>query len=217
MKKIITILLLGTVSIYFLITIIYSFPENYIKIKHKKTFAKFEYHFYQKWGFFAPPPKTNTQLFFTYRDVQNNKELFSIEILSELYKEKRRKVFNTFEEIVDYQLVGCCTAITSFIHDDFENKKFLYPDSSIQSLQKNAMEDYNNYYLNFPFFKSLVNYSKIVLSKSKYKDLIASKQLEVKVTIVEIPIKKFSEAMKNSKKSIKEEMMVAFNSKFVKL
>jgi hypothetical protein len=217
MKKIISVLIIGVLAVYFIITIIYSFPENYIKIKHKNTFTKFDYYFYQKWGFFAPPPKTNTQLFFTYRNIKNKKELFSIEVLSELYKEKRKKTFNTFEEILDYQLVGCCTAITSYIHEDFENKKNIYPDSTSQLLLNKAIQDYNKYNLDFPFFKTLLNYSKIILSKSKYKNLNKIEDLEVKITIVELPITKFSDAMLKSKSSIKQEMFVSFNSKYVKL
>ena len=45
--------------------------------------------FNQKWNFFAPPPKSNSKIYFIYYD--KNSTIYSFEVLSTILKEKQRK------------------------------------------------------------------------------------------------------------------------------
>jgi hypothetical protein len=52
-------LILITFFMYWLLTFNYVMPNNYIRIEMIGPVNYFEKYFYQRWAFFAPPPKSN--------------------------------------------------------------------------------------------------------------------------------------------------------------
>lgn len=66
MKKISLYLAVFVFTFYWFITLTFVSPKNYITIKLYEEEQFFNTFFFQKWSFFAPPPKHNDRLYFEF-------------------------------------------------------------------------------------------------------------------------------------------------------
>lgn len=208
------IFLIFAFCFYFFWVFIYNMPKNYVKVKYPGTHNVFGSYFFQQWGFFAPPPKEDYRLYYIFYD-KNINELKTIEVLVPLWIEKRKKnPFNTYEEIIDYQLYGTLNYVTTFTSRKY--KELEIDGISRDSLNHEALEWFNNSHHNSQV-NTLVNYGKLVITQNEP----SLKPSYVKVKIGTIHFPTFSEYYFPDK--VKADSMnsnknrIAFESKLIKL
>lgn len=218
-QTLITYTLVAFLGIYFMITFSATMPTTYLKIDQQDFYSKFDKVLYQRWNFFAPPPKSNYRLYFEYRSKQDSSVQVKLEVLEGLLKAKKEKApFNSFEEIMDYQLYGCINIITTLISDITKRQRYLYPDSSDQYIIDQSIETYNVEYSRGPEFKSLTKYAKLCAVNEGFYSNMIDPQLKITITVQDLP--SFSET--HSSQAKKEELQpkqerFVFKSEFVDL
>jgi hypothetical protein len=195
--------------LYWATTIAFTLPNNYINLSLDKENQVFQFLFFQRWGFFAPPPTFDERLYFTY--VNNlNKKTDTYEVIEPLNKEKKIKApFNSREDIVDYILSNSITGIQDVMHetrDIYEYEKF----DTISEVLEDEIVIFNSdsayyHYIDkliptTSYFNTLVNYSVIVAKRQG----IDTKNSKVVITISKLYIPKFAD--RNNKARRKEEV-----------
>ena len=164
-------------------------PDNPVRSNIAKPLYDFNLLFSQKWNFFAPPPKSNSKLYFVY--YSNEKPLYSCEVLSTILQEKRAKApFNSKEEAVDYIISGSISQLTNYIILNRENLSFQNQTKKIEDLDSDARKILLAKTNDINEFKTLVNFSKIV-AKKKIPEETVTKINKIKIIITETEIPKF--------------------------
>ena len=74
MKKITFYAIFIVFILYWFFTLIFVSPKNFIKINLYEEEQIFNTFLFQKWGFFAPPPKYNDRLYYKFekKKIQQN-------------------------------------------------------------------------------------------------------------------------------------------------
>lgn len=203
MKYYLTLVFVG---IYCSMTIFFTLPENYLLIKSDKFEKIFSSVLYQRWSFFAPPPKANDRIYFRFVDSKK-RDTISMEILKPLsISRKKQFPFNSDVTVLDYILSNNLTLITDELRDNY----------SVFKLDNKNKDDYERFFKKHILIlqekkemRTLLNYGLKILSNSKKNNNID------KVTIIatEELVTKFSE--RNSKK--KKQENIVFKTNFYNL
>ena len=160
MKKIHYILTITVFSIYWGFTLIFVAPDNYISISLLDYSELFNTFLYQKWGFFAPPPKSNDRLYYNFTSKKDSLSSYTFEVMQPITSIKTKKApFNSKEDILDYVLSNTINTINDgLVHinqtTDFEEeveknkvsfsdkiergKKYVQTTASYKTIQKYA-------------------------------------------------------------------------------
>jgi hypothetical protein len=102
---------------YWLTTICYVVPDNYLKVRAAPIMTVFETLFYQKWEFFAPPPTFNVKAY-AVATLSEPPSTITLDLMSEVIKQKKERVpFNTAEDALDYVLFGSAVAINNNLRE----------------------------------------------------------------------------------------------------
>lgn len=203
MKKI-KISLLFIFFCYWLLTLIYVSPNNYLRIEANKLVSIMDIFFYQNWKFFAPPPQYDLRLYYVFKDVNNN--IYTLEAISNIVSEKKQKApFNTLEEFLDYVISGASTHVVDLKSEYMEYAKFLNKDSSDVFCYNYATKNINEEHDKIDAIKTLKRYSVFV----KNKCLPQNKILFVKFIITGSDLPKF-----NDRYTLKREEKKYFESNF---
>ncbi|CAM1343864.1 hypothetical protein [Tenacibaculum amylolyticum] len=168
MKKTLPYFIVGIFSIYWLCTIIYVSPNNYIKISLLKQEQAFDIFFFQKWGFFAPPPDYNDRLYYTFHSKKDSTKAYTFEVMETLQEKKSaRAPFNSSEDILDYILSNTLNSISSGLVTI--NQKIEYdkktPFDSLKN-RMNIIEREKNYVQSSNNFSTLKKYAEFVAKKN---------------------------------------------------
>lgn len=203
MKNFILITSLFVFVLYWLITIFFQLPDNPLKVEFIKENMLFETFFYQKWSFFAPPPKHDDRLYYYFRKGEN---IVSFEIIALLNKVKTEKApFNSRENILDYILSNQMHAIEASL-TDFYSKYNIKDTENIEKFWLKFYEENKTSYN----IRTLLNYARIVAQENNLK----FNEYEVKIVITHIDIPKFKD---RHIKNIEREEKTAFETPFLKL
>lgn len=163
-------------------------PNNYYKIQHKKFYTQFDKVLYQRWNFFAPPPKSNFRLYFEYKSADSSVVYHKLEVMKNLLKDKSDNApFNSYEEMMDYQLYGCVNVITALLADLTKQSQYVVPDSTGTYHARKSIEKYNSEYTTGPEFQSLKRYAKLCASNLNFLDQIKNPELRITISIKDIP------------------------------
>jgi hypothetical protein len=168
-KRVICFISLLTFTLYFLTTLFFIMPNNSLNLKLNNEYQYFDLHFFQRWGFFAPPPTFNEfiAIKFYYRENTINKTA-TFDILTPIVKDKQKNApFNRGDEVLDYTLSHTISGIQSDITEytdliKFENQKknrIMTDDQRIKLVVK--------YIEKTKEFKTLTNYARIVAQNNK--------------------------------------------------
>lgn len=209
--KIKTTLIYLIFSIYWLVTIFFTFPENYLQIKALKYEQIFSIFLSQRWSFFAPPPQTNDRLYFEYITIK--KDTVLLEVLEPLAKKRKYEFpFNSDRSTIDYVLANNIYSLSDYLRESFNIYKF--ENCNINKSDDDCYTEFLNYY--YPKFheyselKSLINYGALIKSQSNAKFEI--EKLKIIATTIDIP--KFNDRF--NKHNTKKENKV-FESKYYNL
>lgn len=192
MKKYITIFAILVFVIYWSITLVFTFPENYITISLSKESRLFHTFFFQRWGFFAPPPNYNERLYYTFIDNNTKSKSITYEVLEPLNRQNNRnKIFNYESDILDYVLSNSLSNITETINElnkvyEFEGNKKSNSDSTHAQLISDIV-------VKSPQFNTIKNYAKYVASKNN----VLPNYNHIIITLTIIPLPKFYQRLEN--------------------
>ncbi len=195
MSRIIKFFIVFLFTFYWVVTIFFNLPENYLTIKFSKQNTTFQTFLFQRWGFFAPPPTFDDRLYYVFHKKTDTafRKIQPIEICKNLFKEKSRKApFNNEEDIFDYIISN--SLIT--IGDEavrFRNLK-AYSKQNQNSLVSVLNSDslFNLFFWNYikssEPFNSLLNYSAVIAKANPLLGVVDS----VEILILRKNIPQFS-------------------------
>ncbi len=193
--------------LYWFSTIFFTFPENFLQIKAIKYEKMFSVFLYQRWSFFAPPPKTNERLYFEYVTIK--KDTVLLEVLKPLSKKRKEEfLLNSDRSVIDYVLANNIYTLSDYLRENYNNYKFEKCNKSIPDTLCNTMflKEFYPKFHEYPELKSLLNYG--LLIKNKNKSTIDSEKIKLISTNVEV--KKFNDRFK-AKKEVEN---IVFQTKY---
>ncbi|CAM1371446.1 hypothetical protein [Tenacibaculum xiamenense] len=206
-KTIVFKLIISVFAFYWLTTLLFVSPNNYIKIsflEHQETFDTF---FFQKWGFFAPPPKHNDRLYFIFESKKDPKISYMFEVIEKLQERKSSKApFNSSEDILDYVLSSTLHSISDGLFA--VGQSLNYEDEVIDSIQ-NTLDDRirkgKEYTQSTANFETLKRYAYVVAKRNNIGN-IHDYNLTIEITQLDMP--KFAERQKLGNMKKQEEKLI---------
>ncbi len=205
MKKIYYYISLLVFSSYWLMTFFFNAPDNYIKIQFFQEGDIFNKFFYQKWGFFAPPPQFNEKLYCLVLNKKDTSKVKSFELMQSIIEEKVEKApFNNKADVLDYILSNSCISINNQIVELKDRVEYLEKTRKLEPKEKDSI--LNRGLEVTSYYKVLKNY---VLEVAKKKN-VNSQDYLVSFMITNTPIPKFVD---RNKDSLKVEEALVYRSK----
>lgn len=196
---------------YWLSTILYVSPNNYIRIQFDDYLLQFESYFYQNWAFFAPPPQTNQRLYYLFYNKKDSIPAHAYEALQPIYQEKQKKSpFNAEEEALDYILSSAIIITTNYLREQIKYLKFANPDSSDKFYLSKAHKIAREKLPEFPSFKTLMNYAKLITQKQNID--LKNHGISLQIHLVDIP--PFADRNKVPKDTARVEKILFQSAKF---
>lgn len=179
---------------YWLGTIIYVAPNNYIRAQFAGVFRAVEPVFYQKWEFFAPPPTYNTTVYAIAR-LQNPEETISWDLTSEVRRLKGRHApFNSAADATDYVLSGAAIDITSQLRQFITHEKKTHPEEKQEVWVNNALAKMHEYESHNRSIIAIRNFAAATVAKSVPTDRPGT----MRIVITSLDIPKFGYALTDS-------------------
>jgi hypothetical protein len=207
MKKIILNSILLVFIFYWLCTFLYVSPNNYIKISLLEEMQTFNTFFFQKWGFFAPPPKFNDRLYYTFESKKDSTISYTFEVMEPLQKRKSSKApFNSSENILDYVLSSTVHSISDGLLT--VNKAIDYQvevSDTIKSSTELKRQKGKEYVQTTSSYKTLIRYAKYVAKKNNINNL---KNFSLVIEVVQLNIPKFADRNNIELTNVKEEGLI---------
>lgn len=207
MKRIIFNSILLVFVFYWLTTFLYVSPSNYVKISLLEEMQTFNTFFFQKWGFFAPPPKFNDRLYYTFESKKDSTISYTFEVMEPLQKRKSSKApFNSSENILDYILSSSVHSLSDGLLTvnksiDYQTEISDTINNKVQLKRKKGKE----YVQTTSSYKTLVGYAKYVAKKNNIIDL---QNFSLVIEVVQLNIPKFADRNNLEASSLKEEGLI---------
>lgn len=207
MKNLIYKIIFSIFSLYWVMTLFFVAPDNYIKITFTEYESYFNLFFQQNWQFFAPPPNSNDRLMYTFINKKDSTDTKTFEVFEPLNIAKKENApFNSAQNILDYVLSGNSSQVTSIIIDYNEAVLYQQRDSlglndnkSFILFTENQLTERKKIVQNSLPFKTLLNYGKLTALNNGIENL---EDYYVKLELMDIPIRKFSNRNKEQKSII---------------
>lgn len=217
MKKVVPYFILTIFGFYWMCTLLYVSPKNYIKIELLEQEQLFTTFFFQKWGFFAPPPKYNDRLYFRFESKKDPTKSISFEVIEDLQKRKTRKApFSSSEDILDYVISGTLHGISDGLYAVEQSMQ--YEEEVIDSLKNSGysetekIEKRKAYVQETSNFKTLKNYALFLAEKNNLKN-ISDYNLQVEIAQIDLP--KFADRHQINQDSVATEKLIFRSDKIV--
>jgi hypothetical protein len=162
MKKIRIIIGVLIFIFYWIMTIIFTSPDNYIRIQLIQENEIFESLFFQKWVFFAPPPKHDDRIFFSFTN-STTQETLTFEAFEKISKLKSKNApFNASEDIMDY-IIGNSLSMVHNLQYDIQKRLEYDPQIGVDSSGADISKNVNKAMIQSSSgFQTLVNYGKVI-------------------------------------------------------
>lgn len=212
MKKIkFTILLLF--SFWWSFNLYFNFPNTSLPILYTySSYQKWDNIFFQRWNFFAPPPDSNTRLYYAFHNINNSNDIFIYEVFEKLNKNKNEKyLFNDYLINLDYTLHNLSSPIGDFLRETYDIYKY-------QGLCDTIRNDDKCYQLfikkakakiyQLPQIKTLLKHSQIIATKQN----LSNYKIQIIMGTQDLP--KFHERYSDS---INQKENIFFSSDFYNL
>ena len=199
MRKIRYYIVIFVFLFYWLSTFIFVSPNNFIKILLHEEEQLFTTFFFQKWGFFAPPPNYNDRLYYTFELKKDSTFSHTFEVMEPLQKRKSSNApFNSSEDILDYILSTTVHSITDgliavnqSIDYEYEIKKTT--DSITFDIDTLKFNRGKNYVQSTPNFQTLKRYAILVAKRHDIENL---NDYYLTIDIIQSPMPKFADREK---------------------
>lgn len=121
-KLLVGLSVLAVCCLYALTTVLYVLPNNPLRIQFDAELLAFEKYAYQKWTFFAPPPRGSDRLYFAFSPKSG--EGVTVEVLEGIYARKRQdNPHNIKTQVVDYAVSGTASQISDAIREIYRYRR----------------------------------------------------------------------------------------------
>ena len=184
--KIIKILTLGVFALWWGSNFFFNLPDSSLPIvQNYDLYKKWDGLFYQRWGFFAPPPDYDDRLYYVYTNLKDSTITIN-EVFENIHK-NRKKQYPFDDELsnLDYILHNLSSPIGDLIRESYDIYKIKGNCDSIsdysECFQKyidNVRDDFNT----SPNLTTLIKHAKIVaglknLTNTKVQIILGAKDL----------------------------------------
>ncbi len=158
----------GVFAVYWAILFLFAFPSNKPPQGFSKSIPAVTRLFYQDWSLFSPPADYNFRLYFILRDAGTKSNADTIEVLENVYLQKRQKApFNQREILTDHLLNWNIKKINAaFIKTQYQLKAAL-PDSSEKYYRAETISILLHNHSCSGYITDLENYSRRLYKKNK--------------------------------------------------
>ncbi|KAA2243008.1 hypothetical protein F0L74_10835 [Chitinophaga agrisoli] len=174
---------------YWVITFLFTMPDNYISLQYYKQNQWFQALLFQRWGFFAPPPNYDERLYYEFRDKQT-RQTQTFEVLAPICDMKQQKApFNWHEDIVDYLLSGSMTGISDDLNEMRQDLQFKHRQQARQAADTTGDHSLREGIQAGVNFRTLQNYAGIVAQKNR----IDPARHEVRLILSHLLLSKFAD------------------------
>jgi hypothetical protein len=186
---------------YWLATIAYVAPNNYLRAHLAGVFRALDPLLYQKWEFFAPPPTFNTTVY-ALAHLQNPQETLTWDLTSEIRRLKGRHApFNATESAIDYVLSSAASDIVDQLRDRMLLEKRAHPEAKQEEWLKEALAKMREEEARNRSIVALRNYAAATVAKS----VPTERSGTVRLIITSLDIPKFGYALTDSTPPAKDE------------
>jgi hypothetical protein len=214
MKQVIQYVIFLVFMVYWLLTIIYVSPNNYIRIQCAGTNSFMEKAFHQNWNFFAPPADFDQRLHISFYD-KDSSMLTSVEVLGDVLKEKTSNApFNLKEQYTDYSISGTLNVLNDVFVEFLKsnNRDSLQADKGVVNIDKIKVFDKFLAETRSPIYKLLTSLLRCYYNTYKSKNLVQFG----KITVTQKQLPTFDNRKQLLKDNYGEEK-IAYQSSFIKL
>ncbi len=174
---------------YWLATIVFTMPDNYISLQLYKQHRLFHAWLFQRWGFFAPPPNFDERLYYVFRDKQTQ-QTQTFEVLAPICEMKQAKApFNWHEDIVDYLLSGSMTGIADELSEVQQDMRFKRQQEGKSASDTSGEHLLRQYIQQGTSFQTLKNYAGIVARRNQ----IDTARHDVRLILSHVLLPKFAD------------------------
>lgn len=199
MKLLISYAILISVLAYWLCTICFNLPDNYINLSLIKQSKNFNIFFSQNWSFFAPPPKANDKAYIIFFSKKDSTSV-SFEILESLNRAKQKKIpFNWNEDILDYIISNSIINISNQLVNISDTKDYL-TESKNPNADRITQKKINEQIQASYSFITLINYGKLIAKENSIN--VYNNYIQIKLS--RLNIRKFSDRVDENFKPIEE-------------
>jgi hypothetical protein len=197
MNKILSVVILLVFITFWATNIFFNLPDNPIKIKFGKEEAAFQSVLFQRWSFFAPPPKSNERLYYFFRSKSDTTQQKVFEVLEPITTRKQQTApFNMLEEKEDYIISGSISEVNEFLFQYTNDLKFRYKDKPEQALVLMAMQEAWRLRAKLNGITTLIKYGTLIAAQHNIGN-----DYEMKFLIAQVPIPKFVDRNKENVKT----------------
>lgn len=190
---------------YWILTILYVLPNNFIKASWHGVIYEFGKPFSQKWEFFAPPPTFNFELFVVATPLQTDEEPICLDLLTDLLRAKRELApFNSSAEALDYILFGCVVGVEDKLGQILSTTYQEHPGLSGEQALRAAHDELRNKELTDVNFAILKRYGLRALRK--HADLVTVKNFRIRICKRFLP--RFAQTMQGKNVSTPQSVLL---------
>ena len=171
----IKLIILGVFTLWWSANFFFNLPDSSLPIvQNYDLYKKWDGIFYQRWGFFAPPPDYDDRLFYVYTDLKDSTKIIVNEVFENIHK-KRKKQYPFDDELsnLDYILHNLSSPIGDLIREGYDIYKIKSKCDSLanysdcfQKYIDNVRDDFNT----SPNLTTLIKHAKIVASLKELTD-----------------------------------------------
>lgn len=185
--KIIKTLILGIFTFWWSANFFFNLPDSSLPIlENYGLYKKWDGLFYQRWGFFAPPPDYDDRLYYVYTDLKDSSNVIVYEVFENLHK-TRKKQYPFDDELsnLDYIIHNLSSPLGDLIRESYDIYKIkgncdslgIYSDC-FQKYMSSVREDFNT----SPNLTTLIKHTKIIadlrnIKNSKVQIILGAKDL----------------------------------------
>ena len=191
----------------------FSFPKSSLPILYAhNSYQKWDNIFFQRWGFFVPPPDFDNRLYYVYSSKKDSSNILIYEVFERLNKRKNQNyLFNDNLINLDYILHNLSSPIGDLLRENFQiykHKKFCDSIRDETECYLSFINKSRNEIHKLSQMKTLLKHSKIIANKQN----LTNHRVQIILGAKELP--KFYQRYKDS--VIREEN-VFFSSDYYNL
>lgn len=212
MRYIYSYLTIFIFAAYWFITLIFVSPHNFIKISLVEGEEMFNMLLFQQWGFFAPPPKYNDRLYYTFKNKKDSSDIKVFEVIEPLQRIKSANApFNSSENILDYVLSSTINSVSDgifAINEVMDYQKEI--DSTVKVTDSIRFDKNKAYTQSTGNFQTLKNYSYLVADRNN----INLKDYSIKIDIAQVRMPKFADRNASDSLNVLTESIIFSSDEF---
>lgn len=192
LHKSLVVLIAGVFVAWWSVNIFFNLPDNPVKIKYAREGQQFQSVMFQRWSFFAPPPKYNERLYYIFRRKSDTTVVKTLEVLEALMQSKHDAApFNMKEEKLDYILSGSIGEVHDMLVRYTNNMKVKkHKEADVQLANDGIAWVWENR-KSIGAITTLLKYGKLIAATQHLED-----GYEMQILIMQEPVNKFIDRYK---------------------